>query len=97
MAADDVAKAVGRAAVGEPANGVIETGGPERFRLDEFIRRVLADSNDPREVATDPQARYFGAVLDERTLVPADDAPVGETRFDDWLGQSTGKETVVGR
>ncbi|MEX2548075.1 MAG: SDR family oxidoreductase [Chloroflexota bacterium] len=96
MAAGDVAKAVERAAVGEPVNGVIETGGPERFRLDELIRRVLADRNDPREVVTDPQARYFGAVLGERTLVPADDAPVGDIRFDDWLGQSTtGKEPAA--
>jgi uncharacterized protein YbjT (DUF2867 family) len=88
MAADDVAEAVAEAAVGSPVNGVIETGGPERFSLDEFIRRVLADRNDPREVVTDPQARYFGAILDERTLLPADDAAVGKIRFDDWLSQS---------
>jgi uncharacterized protein YbjT (DUF2867 family) len=85
MAADDVAEAVGRAAAAVPSKGVIETGGPERFRLDEFIRHVLADRHDPRVVVTDPQARYFGAVLGERTLVPADDAPVGEIRFGDWL------------
>jgi uncharacterized protein YbjT (DUF2867 family) len=96
MAADDVADAVARAAIGAPVNGIIETGGPERFRLDELIRRVLADRNDPREVVTDPQARYYGAVLGERTLVPADGAPVGEIRFDDWLSQSTtGKETAA--
>lgn len=89
MAADDVATAVAQAAVGAPVNGIIETGGPERVRLDELIRHVLAERNDPREVVTDPQPRYFGAVLGERTLVPADDAPVGEIRFDDWLGLST--------
>jgi uncharacterized protein YbjT (DUF2867 family) len=89
IAADDVADAVARAAVGEPVNGVIETGGPERFRLDAILRRILADRDDPREVVTDPQARYFGASLGERTLVPADDAPVGETRFDDWLRHSS--------
>jgi uncharacterized protein YbjT (DUF2867 family) len=88
IAADDVAAAVEQAAVGEPANAIVEIGGPERFRLDELIRRVLADRNDPRNVVSDPQARYFGALLSERTLVPADDAPVGETRFDDWLRRS---------
>jgi uncharacterized protein YbjT (DUF2867 family) len=89
MAADDVAAAVARAAIRPAVNGIMETGGPERFRLAELIRRVLADRNDPREVIADPQARYFGAVLAERTLVPADDAPVGEIRFDDWLAEST--------
>jgi uncharacterized protein YbjT (DUF2867 family) len=95
MAADDVAKAVARAAVGAPVNGILETGGPERFRLDELIRRILAERNDPRHVVTDPQARYFGAVLSERTLVPDDDAPLGEIRFDDWLGQSASGKTTV--
>jgi uncharacterized protein YbjT (DUF2867 family) len=85
MAADDVANAVARATVGAPINGIIETGGPERFRLDELIRRVLTERNDPRKVVADPRARYFGALLGERTLVPADDALVGETRIDDWL------------
>ena len=89
IAADDVADAVARAALGEPVNGIIETGGPDRFRLDELLRRILADGDDPRDVVTDPQARYFGALLGDRTLVPADDAPVGVTRFDDWLRQST--------
>ena len=60
VAAGDVAKAVGRIAVGPPANGVAEVGGPGRFRLDELIRRVLSARHDPREVLTDPDAGYFG-------------------------------------
>jgi hypothetical protein len=39
-------------------------------------------------VISDPHARYFGAELDERTLVPGDDARLAETRFDDWLSQA---------
>jgi uncharacterized protein YbjT (DUF2867 family) len=88
MAADDVAKAVGRAAVAAPVNGIAEVGGPEQFRLDELIRRTLAGRNDPREVVTDPGAGYFGAVVSERTLVPGDGAILGEIRLDDWLRQS---------
>jgi len=87
MAADDVARAVGKVSVGAPLNGMIEVAGPEQFRLDELIRRGLSVRDDPREVIADPQARYFGAVLGERTLVPSDGASLAETRFEDWLMQ----------
>ena len=93
MAADDVAGAVGRVATGSPLNGTVEVAGPEQFRLDELIRRGLGAGNDPREVVTDPHARYFGAELSERTLVPGDDAQLGETRFGDWLSRSANPDT----
>jgi uncharacterized protein YbjT (DUF2867 family) len=89
MAADDVASALGRIVTGAPVNGVVEVGGPEQFRLDELVRRGLAARKDPREVVTDPHARYYGVELSERTLVPGDDARLGETRFEDWLSRST--------
>jgi uncharacterized protein YbjT (DUF2867 family) len=89
MAADDVAGAVARTALGDPINGTIETGGPDQFRLDELIRTSLAARNDPRTVIADPEARYFGALLAERTLVPDDGALLGETRFEDWLRKAT--------
>jgi uncharacterized protein YbjT (DUF2867 family) len=57
MAADDVAKAVGRVAVGSPLNGMVEVGGPQQFRFDEIIRRALAARKDPRQVIADPKAR----------------------------------------
>jgi hypothetical protein len=63
----------------------VEVAGPEKFRLDELIRWGLSARNDRREVVADPHARYFGAELRERTLVPRGDARLGETRFDDWL------------
>lgn len=88
MAAEDVASAVARISVGSPVNGIVEVAGPQQFRLDELIRRVFSERDDPREVITDPNARYFGAELGERTLVPGDDAKLAETRFDDWLSQS---------
>ena len=88
MAADDVAGAVGRTAVGPPVNGTIEVAGPEQFRLDELIRGGLKARKDPREVIADPEARYFGALLSERTLVPDEGAALGEIRFEDWLAQT---------
>lgn len=88
MAADDVASAIGRIAVGAPVNGTIEIAGPQEFRLDELVRRTLSARHDRREVVTDPRARYFGAELRERTLVPGSGAQLGHTRFEDWLNQS---------
>jgi uncharacterized protein YbjT (DUF2867 family) len=87
MAADDVAKAVGSIAVGAPVNGTVEVAGPQQFRFDELIRHGLAAYKDPREVVADPHARYFGAELDERSLVPLGEARLGDIRFDEWLGQ----------
>jgi len=91
MAADDVASAVGRIATGAPVNGIVEVGGPEKFRLDELARKYLAANKDPREVVADPKARYYGVEVSERTLVPDDDARLGETRFETWLTQPAAK------
>ena len=88
IAAEDVAKAVGRIAVSAPVNGIVEIAGPQQFRFEEFIRLGLAARQDPREVVADPHARYFGAELGEGTLVPGADARLGEIRFEEWLGQS---------
>ncbi|PZF84687.1 SDR family oxidoreductase [Jiangella anatolica] len=89
IAAADAAGVVGRTAVGEPLNGRIEIGGPERFRFDDFVRDGLAARSDPRTVVTDPHARYFGTELDERSLVPDAGATLGGTRFADWVGMTT--------
>ena len=88
IAADDVAKAVSRVAVSAPVNGIVEIAGPQQFRFDEFIRLGLRARQDPRVVAADPQARYFGTELGERTLVPGANATLGDIRFEDWLAQS---------
>jgi len=91
MAADDVATAMARVATGPPLNGTVEVAGPEEFRLDELIREGLRARSDPREVIADPDARYFGARLSERMLVPGHNAQLGEIRFEDWLSQPTGR------
>ena len=87
MAADDVATALARIAAGKPVNGIVEIGGPEQFRVDELVRRRLASLKDPREVVPDPNARYGGARVSEKTLLPGNNARLGETRFEAWLTQ----------
>jgi uncharacterized protein YbjT (DUF2867 family) len=91
MAADDVASAVAQIATKPPANGTVEIGGPEQFRLDELARRFLAARPDPRqnprEVISDPRGRYYGIQVSERALVPDNNAQLGETRFQTWLAQ----------
>ncbi|MGH7783886.1 MAG: NmrA family transcriptional regulator, partial [Candidatus Binatia bacterium] len=89
MAADDVAEAVARAATEAPLNATVEVAGPEPFRLDELVRQDLAALNDPRKVITDPKAGYYGTAVDERTLVPGDNALLATTRFEDWIKPST--------
>jgi uncharacterized protein YbjT (DUF2867 family) len=93
MAADDVATAIGRIAVGPPVNGTVEIGGPEQFRMDELVRRRLAQLGDTREIIADPNALYSGAKINDRTLVPNNDARLGEIRYETWVNQSTGQVT----
>ena len=90
MAAEDVAGAVARVAVGTPLYGTVEVAGPEQFRLDELIRERLKATGDPREVITDPQAAYFGITPGERTLLPGADARIAETRLEDWSKETAG-------
>jgi uncharacterized protein YbjT (DUF2867 family) len=87
MAADDAAAVVCEISQRAPADGVIEIAGPEEFRFDEFIQQALKAKGDLRTVVADPKARYFGAEVEERSLVPTDPAQLGETRFSDWLAR----------
>jgi uncharacterized protein YbjT (DUF2867 family) len=84
MAADDVASALCRVAIGPPLNRTVEIAGPEQFRLDELVGRVLRTHNDAREVVADTEARYFGISPEGRSLVPDADALLGATYFADW-------------
>jgi len=90
MAAEDVASALATIATNPPLNGTVEIGGPEQFRLDELARRDLAASNDPRVVLSDPNGRYYGIKVNERSLIPDNGARLGEIRFEEWLAQSAG-------
>ncbi|HZT33996.1 MAG TPA: SDR family oxidoreductase [Bryobacteraceae bacterium] len=97
IAADDVASALGKIVTSSPLNRTIEIGGPEKFHLDELARRALAASHDPRTVISDPNARYYGIRVSERSLVPDNDARLSETRFEDWLTQTTKPVASAGR
>jgi uncharacterized protein YbjT (DUF2867 family) len=95
-AAGDVAAALADIAAGAPVNGTVELAGPERFRLDELVRRFLAAHDDPRHVVADGDAPYYGiAVTDERALIPGDNARIGATRFADWLSRSAARPAAA--
>jgi uncharacterized protein YbjT (DUF2867 family) len=89
MAADDVAAGVCNVTLGVPLNNTIKIAGPEPLRFEDWVRQGLRAVGDQRVVAADPQARYFGARLGERTLLPGDGAQLGATKFGDWLSQQT--------
>lgn len=88
MSAACVAGALATLATGGPLNQTIEVAGPQRFNLPDIAREVLTAYEDPREVVADPHARYFGAELSERSLLPGSEARHGELRFEDWLRDS---------
>jgi uncharacterized protein YbjT (DUF2867 family) len=91
IAADDVAAALTDVAVAEPVNGTVEIAGPEPIRMDEFARRFLSATGDARRVSADVHARYFGAELDDQSLVPGPGSSprLGPTHYEDWLKRST--------
>lgn len=85
---DDVAIALVNITLGEPVNGIVELAGPDRIRLDELIRRFLSAKQDTRQVVADTHARYFGAELNDKSLIPGNNSRIGSTRFKDWLSHS---------
>src|SRR6202048_4304726 len=85
IAADDVAAIVADVALTAPRNGIIEIAGPERAPFNEIVARYLKAVGDPREVVRDPEARYFGGRVEERSLVPLGEARLGRIGFDEWL------------
>jgi uncharacterized protein YbjT (DUF2867 family) len=88
IAADDVAANVADVAVAAPRNGIVEIAGPERAPFNEIIGRYLKAIGDPREVVSDPEARYFGGRVEERSLVPLGEARLGRIGFDEWFRRS---------
>lgn len=95
VAAIDVAEALVDVAVNPPTADMLELAGPERFRLDELIHQYLAAIQDPRKVISDPDARYFGAKLDDLSLTPTENPRIGSMRFERWLDQN--RDALVGR
>ncbi|MBL9090583.1 MAG: SDR family oxidoreductase [Planctomycetaceae bacterium] len=87
IAAEDVAAAVTFAAVGKPVNGIIDVAGPEPIGMDDLVRRYFNAKHDGRRVTTDPAARYFGALIDDRSLRPEGKPRLGSVRYDAWLSK----------
>jgi uncharacterized protein YbjT (DUF2867 family) len=85
IGSDDVAAFMAEVALSAPLNGPVELAGPERVRLNEIVQRYLAAKHDPRPVAADPHAPYFGVELDDRSLVPGEHPRLGHMRFETWL------------
>jgi uncharacterized protein YbjT (DUF2867 family) len=88
IAADDVAPIVAEVALAAPRNGIVEIAGPERAPFNEIVARYLKAVGDPRQVVRDPEARYFGGRVEERSLVPLGEARLGRIGFDEWLRRS---------
>jgi uncharacterized protein YbjT (DUF2867 family) len=88
IAADDVAADV---ALAPPRNGIVEIAGPERAPFNEIVARYLKAVGDPREVVSDPEARYFGGRVEELSLVPLGEARLGRIGLDEWLRRSQSK------
>jgi uncharacterized protein YbjT (DUF2867 family) len=88
IAADDVAPIVAEVARAAPRNGIVEIAGPERAPFNEIVARYLKAVDDPREVVRDPEARYFGGRVEERSLVPLGEARLGHIGLDEWLRRS---------
>lgn len=85
IASDDVADALVQVIVDDPINGIVEVGGPEKIGMDRFAQKYLDAKQDTHALIGDPQARYFGTVIDDRSLVPGDGARLGSVRYDDWI------------
>src|SRR5688572_15617537 len=88
IAADDVAAIVAEVALAAPRSGIVEIAGPERAPFNEIVARYLKALGDPRAVVSDPEARYFGGRVEERSLVPLGEARLGRIGFDEWLSRS---------
>ena len=88
IAADDVAASVAEVALAAPRRGIVEIAGPDRAPFNEFVARYLKAVGDPRQVVSDPEARYFGSRVEERSLVPLGEARLGRIGVDEWLRRS---------
>ena len=71
--ADQVAAAIARTAAAQPLNGILNVGGPTKITFEQLARDALARTDDrTKMVVVDPEARYFGAILERTSLLTPD-------------------------
>ncbi|SEV88792.1 Uncharacterized conserved protein YbjT, contains NAD(P)-binding and DUF2867 domains [Chryseobacterium wanjuense] len=85
IASDDVVKAMTEVVIGEPKNSTVEIGGPDKIKLSDLVKKYTAIMKNPDEVVASPEAKYFGAPLNDATLIPKDDAKLGTIHYDEWI------------
>ena len=88
IAAEDVDAIVADVALAAPRNGIVEIAGPERAPFNEIVARYLKAVGESRVVVRDPEARYWGGRVEERSLVPLGQARLGRIDLDEWLRRS---------
>ena len=91
IAADDVAPIVAEVALAAPRNGILDIAGPERAPFNQIVARYLKAVGDPRQVVSDPEARYWGGRVEEHSLVPLGEARLGRIGLEEWLRRSQTK------
>ncbi|MDW9416383.1 NAD(P)H-binding protein [Sinorhizobium meliloti] len=86
---DDVADALADLVLGPPINGVAEIAGPEPIRISDAVEKYLRQIGDRREIIVDNKTKYFGALLDDKTLMPGAGVRVGKTVYSEWVKTAT--------
>ncbi|MBB4272878.1 SDR family oxidoreductase [Rhizobium mongolense] len=87
IAADDVAAFVAEAATGTALNQTIEIAGPDKKPMSDFLTGYLAATHDARTVVVDKEAKYFGSLVDDQSLVPLGTAKLGKLDFKTWFAK----------
>jgi uncharacterized protein YbjT (DUF2867 family) len=85
IAAEETVAALADIVIGTPVKGIVEVAGPVRMPMYEFIRFYLNATGDPRKLISDENAVYFGAKLNDKSLVPNENARLGKLRYEDWI------------
>lgn len=91
IASVDVATFLAKVAIEKPVNKILEIGGPERFRIDEWIKQYITSTGKTLEVETDINAPYSGVVLEQTTLTPQNPVYVGANEYSNWIAKPENK------
>jgi uncharacterized protein YbjT (DUF2867 family) len=85
IASDEVVSALIDLVIGSPLNATVEVAGPVCMPMYEFIRYYMNEIEDSRKLVEDEQTLYFGAPLNDESLVPGNDARLGKMQYEQWF------------